>query len=93
MDFNDDWDEDIENTYMIHGHTPITYMSKYMDNHSNKLGLGAFWYCKDKNGIERKCNIDCGAVFLGFTVLLDLDTFDAHIFMAEDCFFADEIDN
>lgn len=91
--FLDDWDEDIENTYMIHGHTPIVYMDKYMYSRSNKLELGAFWYCKDKNGIERKCNIDCGAVFLGFTVLLDLDTFDEHIFMAKDCVFADEIDD
>lgn len=36
---------------------------------------GAFWYCNN-----HKVNIDCGAFFTGKTVLLDLDTFDEHIF-------------
>lgn len=39
---------------------------------------GAFWYCND-----HKVNIDCGSFFTGQTVLLNLDTFDEHIFMVD----------
>lgn len=58
---------------LVHGHTPISFWSsKWKPSH------GAFWYCG-----HRKVNIDCGSVWTNMTVLLDLDTFDEHIFFVD----------
>lgn len=70
------WTSDYD--LIVHGHTPIPLMDEefafYEKNHT-PLEPGAYWY-----DLNRKVNIDCGAVWTGVTVLLDLDTFDEHIF-------------
>ena len=55
---------------VIHGHTPIQYIT-------NNYQPGAFWYCGD-----RKCCIDNASFHTGITCLLDLNTFDEHIFQS-----------
>lgn len=91
--FADKWDVDYTDTFMIHGHTPVPYMDEYMlDMHCNipldaEISPGVSWYCEDEDGVSHKCNIDCGAYFTGHTALLNLDTFEQHIFMAEDCIY------
>lgn len=78
--FYDDSLED--NAICVHGHTPIPLMIercpdliKWFGASESSYEDGAFWYCNN-----HKVNIDCGAFFTGKTVLLDLDTFDEHIF-------------
>ena len=89
--FNAQWDMDYVDTFMIHGHTPIPYMDEYLRDapKESKVKPGVFWYCPDDKGKFHKCNIDCGAVFTGHTALLNLDTFEQHIFKAEDCIYED----
>ena len=90
--FNDPWEgAEFNNTYIIHGHTPTIYMLRDYGITTDKNGIGALWYSPDKDGVYHKCNIDCGAVFNGYTVLLNLDTFEEHLFAEEDCFFYDLI--
>lgn len=81
------WDTYYENnTICVHGHTPIPGMIRgYRGSLKNFFGAredsyveGALWYCND-----HKVNIDCGSFFTGQTVLLNLDTFDEHIFMVD----------
>ena len=69
--------------YIIHGHTPIEIMIDDF-NHYNKFFSKEYQYdwkqgkvCYYNNG--NKINIDCGAFWYGFTILLDLDTFEEHI--------------
>lgn len=65
----DDWVEDV---VIVHGHTPIPLMPivpRDAELH------GAYWYAEN-----RKVCIDTGAVWTGEAVLLDLDTWDEHIF-------------
>lgn len=59
---------------IVHGHTPIPYL----DNNW-KPEDGAYWYNNN-----HKVDIDTGAYATGTAVLLDLDTFDEHIFMLEE---------
>lgn len=66
-----------ENEIFIHGHTPIAIMPQF-EGKDIEIEPGAFWYC---NG--HKCNLDNGGVWTGNICLLDLDTFDEHIFMGE----------
>ena len=56
---------------VIHGHTPIQHIT---DNYQP----GAFWYCGN-----RKCCIDNASFHTGITCLLDLNTFDEHIFQSK----------
>ena len=78
---NDSWDGP-NNSYIIHGHTPIPIMleqqeqfSKFYDMEihipNKEMWEGAYWYAD-----EHKCCIDCGTVFTDQTVLLNLDTFE-----------------
>lgn len=67
------WPEDKESLYIIHGHTPCNYL---LDTWG--IGCGPLCYA---NG--HKYDIDMGAYATGATCLLDLDTFDEHIFMIE----------
>ena len=72
----DSWPEDCANTVLIiHGHTPIPHLA-------NRLRVeyepGAFWYCDN-----HKICLDTGAFATNYTCLLDLDTFDEHIFQIE----------
>lgn len=73
-----------KNEIIVHGHTPIELMiNDFKDNHIFADAIaayeedpgGAFWYC----GNHKVC-LDTGAVWTGYAVMLDLDTFDEHIF-------------
>jgi hypothetical protein len=72
----DEWPEGRSTTLILHGHYPNQLLSK-------KLGInyshGVLWYAND-----HKACIDCGSYQTKETVLLDLDTFDEHIFMMEE---------
>lgn len=81
--FLEDWPEEVTNTYIVHGHTPVPYLMDELNDH-NECRPGMYVYCDG-----HKIDIDCGAHFTGSTVLLDLDTFEEQIFMAEDCIYDD----
>ena len=67
------WHRD-ENEIVVHGHTPIPLMPQFEDK-DVEIEPGAFWYCEG-----HKCNIDNGGFWTGNICLLDLDTWDEHIF-------------
>ena len=80
--FNAQWDMDYVDTFMIHGHTPIQYMFHDFNDINRLAGkpeipfeYGAFYY----SGTQKIC-IDQGTYSSGRALLLDLDTFDEHIF-------------
>lgn len=93
--FNCKWDEDFIDTIIVHGHTPVPYMDEYMFRMYGDVDLdcnvkpGAFWYSKDSCGRKHKVNIDSGAFFTGCLTLIDLDTWEQHLLMAEDCIYED----
>lgn len=71
---------------VVHGHTNIPYMIKdfkeietfFQEENKYKIPPwegGALWYSK------YRCNIDCCSIETNHTVLLDLNTFDEHIFI------------
>lgn len=74
---------------VVHGHTPIELMIKdfkkkhYFMNEVKEYEDGAFWYCCDHDDQPHKVNLDTAARWSGQTVVLDLDTFDEHIFEGE----------
>lgn len=70
----DEWPEGHENEIVVHGHTPIGLVDLKWRPED-----GAMWYANC-----HKINIDMGAYDTGFTLLLDLDTFDEHIFQVEE---------
>lgn len=74
--FNKFWplDEEFKKTIIVHGHTPIPYIQETIKDES-RYEPGAYWYC----GNHKVC-IDNASYFTHLTVLLDLDTFDEHIF-------------
>lgn len=59
---------DVNNEIIVHGHTPVEFIE---DNFNE----GALWYADDQ-----KVDIDNAAFYYGRCVVLDLDTFDEHIF-------------
>ena len=87
------WIEGMDDIIIVHGHTPIPYMDDYFCNapRESKVKPGVFWYCADKNGINHKVNIDCGAFFTGHTTVLDLDTWEEIRFKADDCMYEEEM--
>lgn len=71
--FNDKWPKEFFSTFIVHGHTPVPYIaSKWTPND------GAIYYAGG-----HKIDIDQGTYETGQTLLLDLDTFDEHIFRIE----------
>lgn len=88
--FNAEW-RGMENEIVVHGHTPIPLLIKDINEFVETFMFdtneyiwkewdgGALWYCKD-----HKVCIDCGAAWYDCCVLLDLDTFDEHIFQGKD---------
>ena len=62
---------DVDNMVIVHGHTPV----EFIDDEFNE---GALWYADDQ-----KVDIDNAAFHYGRCVVLDLDTFDEHIFKIE----------
>ena len=81
--FFDDWPEDevCKDIVIVHGHTPTVYLaSHYLPWEFKEIDIepGAIWY--DNN---HKVDIDSGAFFSGYFTLLDLDTWEEHIFETE----------
>lgn len=70
--FTDKWPEGFDNTIIIHGHTPCQRFEGWSPDD------GALYYCEG-----HKINIDQGTYGSGQALLLDLDTFDEHIFRTE----------
>lgn len=68
-----------DNAIMVHGHTPVPYLMDRICWSDEKVEPGAYWYSNN-----HKIDIDCGAVFTGHTVLLNLDTLDEEVFIADD---------
>ena len=89
--FDEEWNMDYDDTIVVHGHTPIPYMGRYLcgeilqDLGHSYYAPGVFWYSRSKgDGQLHKVNIDCGAVFLGQIAILNLDTLEQTIFFGED---------
>ena len=88
----DDWREGYDDVIIVHGHTPIPYMNHYLSvaimneqELESFLQPGVFWYSRSaSDGKCHKVDIDCGAFFSGHTALLDLDTWEQHIFKGKD---------
>ena len=80
--FLDKWPEDemFQKAIVVHGHTPIPYLLDEIDPacQMDEIESGALWYADGK-----KCCIDCGAVFTGYCVLLNLDTWDEEVFCSD----------
>ena len=75
--FYEKWDEYFPDTIIVHGHTPILYLGDFMSDEKrdfNKIE-GAYWYCNN-----HKVNIDKCTIITGELLLLDLDTWEEHIF-------------
>lgn len=75
--FYDNW-YGKDNELVIHGHTNVVKVAHLIGEpfaFDTEEKLGAFWYCDN-----HKVCIDLGTYITGQTVLLDLDTFDEHIF-------------
>lgn len=70
--------KDKSNEIVVHGHTPIPFIIKDFRDYGiefEEYENGAFWYCDN-----HKVCIDTGAYYTNEIVMLDLDTFDEHIF-------------
>jgi hypothetical protein len=59
---------------IVHGHTPIPFLLDDLNIPEDGYDEGAFWYDN-----HRKVCIDCGAVWTGEAVLLNLDTWEETI--------------
>ena len=77
--FHDILDENADNIIVVHGHTPVCYQRGYKTTRQAKTGIYPEVYA---NG--HKINIDMGAFFTNACVLLDLDTFEYHVFTIKD---------
>ena len=67
------WHRD-ENEITVHGHTPIPIMPHFKGKNV-EIEPGALWYCDG-----HKINIDNASCWTKQVCVLDLDTFDEHIF-------------
>lgn len=81
--FFDGWpdDEICDNMIIVHGHTPNIYLTSHYlpwQFKGEEIEPGAIWY---EGG--HKVDIDSGAFFSGYFTLLDLDTWDEHVFETE----------
>lgn len=72
--FNQKWDDNFPDVVMVHGHTPVPYMDEFLRDCPKNID-GALWYCNN-----HKVNIDMCTVMTGEICLLDLDTWEQHIF-------------
>ncbi len=72
--FNDNWNYK-DNAIVVHGHTPITHI-RVPEVKTYKEG--ALWYCNN-----HKVCLDTSCWRTNHCVMLDLDTFDEHIFVLE----------
>ena len=71
--FYEPWPEGFDDTVIVHGHTPISYLKEDGIIKFQK-GVGDILAYDDGHKID----IDTGAVHTGVAVLLNLDTFEIH---------------
>lgn len=67
-----------DNTVVIHGHTPISFVKSKIENIYTENIQDVYWYANHK-----KCCMDMGTVWLDVFALMDLDTLEAQIFYKE----------
>lgn len=79
------WPKSLDNAIMVHGHTPCEYLSEDLNmlhgpEYRKKWAPidGAIWYADG-----HKIDIDMGSFYTNTTLLLDLDTFEEHIFIID----------
>jgi serine/threonine protein phosphatase 1 len=72
--FYEPWPEGFDDTVIVHGHTPISYLKEEGVLKPPKAEKGDNLFYADGH----KICIDTGAVVSGVAVLLDLDTFELH---------------
>ena len=79
--FTDEWDEEnYPDSIIVHGHTPTLHVDADLNKaYDRNMELGAYWYCNN-----HKVCIDNGTFATGYATLLDLDTWEEHIFVCED---------
>ena len=77
----------IENSLIIHGHTPSTHIQSVLDNRAEFYHLpigkdytmlakfGPIWYCN-----EEKLDMDCQSAYTNHIAMIDLDTFQLTVF-------------
>lgn len=68
-------EEDWYHAIIVHGHTPIPILADDINYEEEEVEPGALYYAE-----SRKICIDNGSVWTGCACLLDLDTFEEHIF-------------
>lgn len=75
--FLEEWDEEsFPQAIVVHGHTPIPYVVEDLGKRSSQDDLNKpYYYCN-----QHKICIDNGAFATKSTILLNLDTFEYHIF-------------
>lgn len=74
--FNDGWKDYCPDNYIVvHGHTPIPHLLEAVSDYDWKDSLAPYWYADN-----HKCDIDQRAFYTKGTILLDLDTFEYHVF-------------
>lgn len=73
---SDAWPKAYSNVIMVHGHTPNPRLAQKVKQEYDEVG--AVYYCGN-----HKIGIDAGAVWTDCALLLDLDTFDEHIFYSD----------
>lgn len=76
----EEWDNEIGNAIVVHGHTPIPLLMKDFPEYRNCKDFypKPLWYEED-----HKVCIDCGAVWTGHFILLNLDTWEFHTFKSD----------
>ena len=97
--FEESWGEGFDDTYLVHGHTPVQYLKFYYGyNGEQPLTKEEMKYKKDFNDdlpsnykptILRYCDghkfdIDMCTIYSNRVALLDLDTFEEHYFDGKD---------
>ena len=73
------WPVTRDNAFIVHGHTPTRYVYEEIfgpnDDYQYKVN-NVLFYGQDDEGEYHKIDLDVGAVWNDFTVLLNLDTFE-----------------
>lgn len=78
FEYNWPQDKEYETTILVHGHTPILLQKQMYKKYSNATGMAPYWY--ENN---HKVNLDAATANTGLAFLLNLDTFDYELFVAD----------
>jgi hypothetical protein len=68
--FQEPWDDEhFKNCIIVHGHTPTIHLANYLNDPSEEIRAGAYWYCNN-----HKVCVDNLSSFTDIACLLNLDT-------------------